>query len=795
MVTFKRIILFLLLLLTLSIGTIFMMVTLYKKELAVMLVNNLKTSYGLTLKIEDVNVSFVSNWPNASVQFENIYLVYDLQPNEPLLKARSLSLSFDVKKLFVREFIVNSVALKDAEINLVKNFEGLKNYEFKNKDTTSHHKSTIHFEVSKIRITNTSFNFINKQYDKKIEFVFVDDIIKLNNYSDGLKADLSGDLFIKGLLFKPKKGPFLSNVLAKLKLQASVCFSRKEIFIHQPSYAEIDKQLYNLSAFIELKETKKLALTIEGKNVNYQKAITLLNHGVKQGLSNIKVANPINGKALIMVKIGEQEDPIIIMQVSSKKNNITIGDSKIPYSDVNFEVAVISLDSSLTKGNATHAKVIIKPLKGKVYDFPFTGSVMITNFINPFVDIKANLFVDTKQIKFKPAQEFDLNGSATASISYSGPIKKVNHKQFIDTPMVVNARVKFNQVSCRKKSTPYTYVINGNALVVNNLLKFDDLALKMDGGNVKLKGSVDNFVRYSLGYADGFKAELIASTDYFDLTQYIIKKAKPLKSEVAKTKAKIGEKITVTNEGNFEFEVSLNAKKFLARKIIADDAHIKLHYKNKLLAVRSLKINTCEGKLLASGTIYDLHKIDASFVSDNINVNQLFEQFENFGQEAIESDNIQGKVSLNAKLKMELDDNMEVLGNTIDGEVKFKLKDGHLLNYEPLQKISDYVFRNRNFQDISFTEINETFIISGYKIYIRETEIASNVLNLHMSGIYNFKDYSTINILIPWNNLSKRGKNYIPKSSGKMASDLKGLKLNYSGFPNKMKVGLGHNTP
>ncbi len=668
--------------------------------------------------------------------------------------------------------------------------KGKKNYEFIKKDGIASGKPAIRFEISKVRIINTQFKFLNKQHNKKIEFTLLDDVILLNNYSDGLEADFKGKIFIKGLLFKLEKGPFLNNVIAKFNMKALVSFSRKEIFL-KPSLVDIERQKYNISAFIELKNKKQLALSIDGKNINYTKAISLFNYGIKKGLSNIKMTKSIDAKSLIIVQIGEQQDPIILAKLSSNKNDAMIGNSKIPYSDLDFNASIISLDTSLLRGNAIKAKVILKNLEGKVYGFPFYASVMITNFNEPFINISTNLFINAKQIEFKPGKNFDLNGSATALINYYGPVKKLNSQQFLDTPMVLNAKVKFNNVSYRKKTQPFVYTISGNALVINNFLKFDDLFLKTNGGNVKLKGSVNNFVKFSLGQKDGFKANLIATTNHFDLTNFIQKKnVKSVETKSNNSKIKISEKIASTTENDFEFDISLIAKKFLVRKVIANDANIKLHYKNKLLEIQSLEVNTCSGKLSAKGSIYDMNKIEANVTTDNINVNQLFEQFENFGQKAIQSNNIQGKVSLEAKMKMELDEKMEVIGNSISSHIQFKLKDGHLLKYEPLQKISDYIFKNRDFEDISFTEINETFTINRFKMDIQEMEIASNVLNLFMSGVYNFKDYSNINILIPWNNLKKRGKNYIPKNSEKAAEDLKGLKIHYSGMPNKMKVGL-----
>lgn len=796
----KRIILILFLLFFFALATVFITVTFYKKELASMLISNLKESYGLILKVEEVNVSIFSNWPNTSVQLKNVFLANSKQVKDTLLRANSLSLSFDIEKLLHKQFIVNSIALKEGEINLIKNESGDKNYELTKKDTVSNGSSLLKFEISNVTLSNVGFKFLNRQYNKKIEFNFVENSIKIKQYADGLDANLTGDAFINGLLFRQEKGPFLSNTLATLNLQARVCFPRKEIFIHSPSYATISNHQYDLSAFVSLKSKKQLALSIKTDDAVYQDVIALLSDGVKKGLSKIKVKKPVNAKALIIVEIGEQQDPIIIMHINSTDNNISIGNSEVPYSKVSFNASVISLDSSLTKGDGDHAKVILKPLSGKVYDFPFKGALTIHGFTNSFVVVKASLSVDAKKIKFKPGKELILKGYANIDVNYSGPVNKLNNEEFLNKPMKLNAKIHFNDVCYKEKLKPYIYCVKGNAFILNNILKFDDLLLKMDGGNLKLKGSVDNFTKYSLGFADGFKAALKATTDHFDLTGYLKKSTHDTSSiqkdqarvERDATNAKMEKNATNLNESHFEFDVSLAAKKLVVRKVEAREANINLYYKNKLLDIRSLNAITCNGNIFLKGSIYDLRKINASVTTENINVNQLFEQFENFGQKAIESNNLQGKVSLDAKIKMDLDDKMEVVGNSIVGQINFKIKNGHLLDYEPLQKISHYIFRNRDFKDISFTELNETLLIDGFKMDIREMEIASNVLNLYMSGIYHFKDNSNIDILIPWSNLKKRGKNYIPINSGKSAEDSKGLKLNYSGYPGKLKLGLGH---
>lgn len=793
----KRFFIGLLALILLLTTSVFVLITFYKKELATTLIENLKEDHGMILKIEDLNVSFFSNWPDASIQLKNVSLSSNLSPNknEPILQAGSVSLSLDILKLFKKKFSVGSVSIKNATINLIKNKDGSNNFELKQKTANASAKP-ITFEINKVTILNTQFNFLDKERGQNIDVHFIDNIIKLKNELDGIEAKFIGDVNIGGLLFKPKKGPFLKNTDANLNLSISIFTKSKSVFIHQPSIVTIGNHPYYISSFLDLKEKKQLVLSIQSKNIDYKKGMSLLNTNLQKKLANFNVNKNIDAKILIITKLGIKQDPIIIAQLSGKNNDVTIGRSKIPYSNLSFYGTIVSLDSSKQKGDTEHARVIFNSITGNLYDFPFTASVTVVNFDDPHINIDANLFITASKIDFKPSKDFILKGNCVAKIKYSGPAQKLNKDEFLDAPMKLDAGLFFNNLSYQEKNKPYVYTIVGNANLKNKDLQFENLYLKTDAGNVTLKGDVKDFTSFVLGYTEGFKATLSARSESFNLNPYLSVKASKKDSAVRKIEAEATEKAVKktikAEQSNFEFNVSLLAKKMLVRNVKATNASINLVYKNKLLDVRSVNMNACNGKLFAKGTIYDLSKITAEVKIEGMDVNLLFNEFENFGQKAIESKHLQGNIFIDAKFKTDLDDKMEVIGNTMDGEVKLKLKEGHLLNFEPLQNISDYIFKNRDFKDISFSEINQTCQIKGFEMQIEEMEIASNVLNLFVFGKYHFKENSNINILVPWSNLKKRGKNYIPVSSGQTAENSKGLKLNYSGTPKKLKLSLGH---
>ncbi|MBA3680521.1 MAG: hypothetical protein H0W73_05075 [Bacteroidetes bacterium] len=788
----KRVVVGLLSCILAVIISIFILFAFYKKELTATLISNLKEQYGLVLKVKDINVSFFSNWPNASIQLKDVNLVSEKSIDQPIITAGTIALSLDVLKLFKKEFIIESISIKDANVSILKGTNGFTNFEVKPKQAGPSNK-LVNFEIKTVSIKNTQFYFIDKERGQKIDFLLINNTLKLKHEQDGIEAKFFGDVNVGGLLFKKEKGAFLANTQAFLNLHFSIFTKSKTLFVHLPSSVTIGNHPYEINSFIDFKK-KQLIFLFQSENIDYEKGMALLNTSLQKKLETFNVSRSLNAKILLITSLGVKQDPVIIARISGKNNDITIGHSKIPYSNVSFNGMIVSLDSSKQKGDTEHARIIFKDIKGHLYDFPFTASVTLTNFDAPVIDINAALFIDASKIKFKPGEEFILKGACVAKIKYSGPANRLNKNDFLEAPMKLNAGLYFNNLSYQEKNKPYVYTVVGNTNLVNKNLQFENLLLKTDAGNVVLKGFVTGFTNYALGYSNGFKTTLDARSESFNLNHFLVNKPKK-KTEAQKEENSAAYKKAIKDEqSNFEFNVSLFTKKLLIRNVKASNASIKLDYKNKFLDIRSVNMDACNGKLFAKGTIYDLNKVTAEVKIENMDVNSLFDQFENFGQKAVTSKNLQGNIFVDAKFKTELDDNMEVMGNTMDGEIKLKLKEGHLLNFEPLQNISDYVFKNRDFKDIAFSELNETCKIKGFEMEIQEMEIGSSVLNLFVTGKYHFKENSNINILIPWSNLKKRGKNYIPKSSGQTAENSKGLKLNYSGPPKKLKLSLGHRT-
>lgn len=789
----KRSLAGILILLVLFIATVFVAAAFYKKEIAGLFASYLDQTCGLKVNAESVDVSVFGNWTDATVNFNKISIASSVNPSDelPLFKAGKLSLSLNLKRLLRKEFVVSSVYVKDADIFLVKDSTGT-NFTFLKKN--SKHKSSLDFDISHLGLENINFRFLNRVRHKTVSFRLIKTFIDPVNYADGLKATLKGDAFVNELRFKEDKGAFLENTPVVLDLKLAYYKTTNAILVYNNSEAVIHNRPYHVGAYVELnKPDRRLVLHVKGKDVDFAEGLKLMDSKIRRSLEQFDVRGPLDVDALIVAELGKGVPPQLMIDIRTRKNNLVIGDSKIPYSDLDIHGKIISLRDSGRAPDPLKALIIFDTIRGKVFSSSFTATVAIKSFIDPHLYAGAQLDVDASKINLKRARKMQLNGWCHASISYSGPVRHIRRSTFLSTTyMKLNAGLRFDRVGFKFSPKSPSYVINGKASLNNDDLMFKNLNLITAGGNFSLDGFVNHFTIYACGYNDGFDATLKARTDLLKLDPLLASRDTTNTDTVGQKKKISQKQIEKITKTPFSFDITLDARKLVFRKLQASDLNAKIKYENATISIPQLKLNTCDGHLDMKVSLHEFSYLKADVKVTDANVKELFKECEDFGQKAISSDNLQGQLSGTIGLTAILDGNFKPEPGSLTGKAEVKLRNGHLLNYEPLVNISHFIFKNRDFEDITFTEIDETFFIQDNKMQINELELASNVLNMYIDGIYDFKGESSINMRIPWSNLKRRGKNYVPQSLGEEGKDAKGLKLNYHGPQNNMKLRLGN---
>jgi hypothetical protein len=216
-------------------------------------------------------------------------------------------------------------------------------------------------------------------------------------------------------------------------------------------------------------------------------------------------------------------------------------------------------------------------------------------------------------------------------------------------------------------------------------------------------------------------------------------------------------------------QVKLDAGKLIYKNFEAKNALADITLLNDRYVINNVSMDHSGGHIALKGSLLNQtknHQANLQVNMDNVNVSKVFADFNNFGQDGLTAQSIEGKLSANINASMELDTEGHVIPSTVVSQVDFYLADGALNNYEPIKKLQKFIFKKRNFDNIRFAPLKSRLDISNQEIKINRMEIQSTVMSLFVEGIYNQKGTTDLSIQVPLSNLKKRDEDYNPENIG-----------------------------
>jgi len=198
------------------------------------------------------------------------------------------------------------------------------------------------------------------------------------------------------------------------------------------------------------------------------------------------------------------------------------------------------------------------------------------------------------------------------------------------------------------------------------------------------------------------------------------------------------------------------------------------------------------GKWLLDGTVFLEEKIiaESRLSCQNIDVKTFFEQANNFGQEVIRAEHLNGKLVGNFGIDAYWDksgnfllDDLKVLGDVA-------IANGELKNMEMLYDFSKYI-KIQDLRHVRFTTLRNLLEVKNKKIYIPSMFVQSNAVNLELCGTHSFDNKIDYNFKVNagqvvTQKLKKHNKNLVPLRAQK--AGLFNMHFRVYGYVDKFQV-------
>ena len=184
-----------------------------------------------------------------------------------------------------------------------------------------------------------------------------------------------------------------------------------------------------------------------------------------------------------------------------------------------------------------------------------------------------------------------------------------------------------------------------------------------------------------------------------------------------------------------------------------------------------------DGEWIITQNSFDNFFLKSSSKLDNIDINNLFQSFNNFGQTTITSENITGNLTGNVDLTTEIENNLKLIEDKLKCSADIEIINGKLKNYEPIYKLSNFIDLEE-LEEIDFSKLSNQIVIKDRIISIPEMEVHSSAYNLSVEGKHTFDNIIDYKIQILFSELlSKKVRERNYKKNNELFSKKGRLKI------------------
>lgn len=702
----------------------------FEKEISELFVHELNHNLNTTAQTGKLNFSLLRRFPHASIELHNILIKspdienkntgYDYP--DTLLYADKMVLTLKITELIQKSYSIDRIEIDQGSINICKGSSGLYNTSIWEK-TVDTDTSSISLNINNVNINNSSFSYrdlgtgflVRGIIDNSINKLIIDDLytdiktrsgVLLSGLKTGSQYQLSGSY--------------------PLSLSTGIKISKESIIIEN-SELDIDKMNVEGGCIIEL-STRTLSLDLVTQNTPVRTVAEVLPAGVKNFLDRYDITGVVSGPMNIHGKFDKSSPLLLTTSLAIEK-----GRMKIPTPDIYLDnistIAVLTLD--FNKSNDSF-EVLTDMFTAQVGETSISGSFAVKRFVNPYIDIIFTGLFQSEEIaelvNIDGLQSSEgtvrLNARLTGSIppkskGYNPNMPALNH----------TINMGLNSINLTLPGFESEIKdINGNVMIADNIW-FDDLSMHLNEQNIALRGMVTGFDKWLAKESDWLHITAGLWSDKLDINMF-------------RDKFNLQKSESGTRKTNIKLNLSLISDSITIGNFRASLFDGNLAYIPGLMDITSFSMNTLDGSLsgnaVISGSSDKCYAVRGDFYIDNIDISKTFDTFNNFRQDYIKSENLEGNITGSINISATADKDLKINRKDLMLNGEYLILNGQLVDFEPAYKLSKFVDM-KELERIEFSKLENELIIINEIIIIPKMDISSSAFNISLEGSHAFK--------------------------------------------------------
>ena len=739
-----------------------------RDEIKRLIVDGVNSQLQSPVQVQDVQLGIWQHWPMVSVTFKEVRGSSTLESDdEPLFYAQTLSLSFNLKDLYHKQYIVREIVVSGGDFNLKHYGKGENNYKIWK--TRENPDQNLRFQLRRILFRNTLVRYRDLPAQHDFQVLFKNVTARGELYTKGQEFDLEGAVDVHSM--KAGGFVFLARKKARLDIRLSNNQKSKE-FVLDKGLVSIEDTKFGTRGLVRYgKKSPYLEFHFRSRSMQVDHALSLLPAESRKMFDAYRFKGNIAFE--MEIKGDYTQSPLTL----SAGFDYTQGVAMHRKSGIKAEN--LHLKGTFRNGGRqgwSHSRLDLEKLEATFPSGKLSGRFALHDFQSPEVLYQGNLALDIADLQQFAGiwPDVRLQGRLQGNLYFRNrfpSMKPAQWKVEDFNGMEAKGNLEFRSLSLHWPGADRLQVDSLHMDFDSKVLKTRPFVVKASGNEMHLRLFTENYMPYLMLPGQDLILTADLSSPEIDWTYWQAwfaaysrqaqesgrgkdsvsgdagRKENP---EKRRTQAED----TVATGGNpsgkpesrslrqhLYADVRLDVDRLLLPRMVFSHVKGLMHYTPGHVRVEDLQVDAFQGSFsgrVEFGMEDSLWNAGLDGELASVDIGSCFKAFNDFGIKKFGYKNIGGSLSSAIDFSCIWNPARKAVDPaSLYLKADMVIKDGVLQDMEALEKLSRFTGEN-DLQLIHFADLQNEIEIRDEWIQIPRMEIVSDAANFSLSGLHSF---------------------------------------------------------
>lgn len=725
------------------LGTLVTLAYVYEDEVKAKLVEELNAHLKAPLYQDGIELTFIKRFPQASLRFSHVLIKEvrtDSLPPDTLLAANDLYFEFGLFSLLTGDYTVHDLHGKDVKLYAGLDRHGVANWDIWKTDSTATGSTAI-------ALKRVTFDGIGTRYRDARSGLCVrtrsDKLsVRARFRPEGSALNIAGDVGLRE--WRDAEGVQLHDRKADVDLALAFGGPDGAFRITKGEVRAGNTPLNVTMALENGAKGRTLDLRANGFGVALADLVGLLPDGLNDRLKHYGLKGEVDVAAHYGGPL-DGDGPAFSMGLKVRDGKLKETRSGTVFTDVRGDLAL-----ELTP-KGTPRKLVVKGLSARASSGTIGGDLELNGLAN--AKLKADVHGDlalADLMRFARVDTLEqVEGRLKANAHVSGKLRAVDDIRPADLrALTISGTAELHDASLKLKGVRHRITgLNAALALKGNDAQVNGLRCTLQGNAIELTGTLRNLMPYLLFPDQHLTIAAEGRSPKLDLASLL----SPANAGNGSHASDYVFKLPAFIDLDLKAQVGeLVMEQFTAQAITGT-----VRLQDQVLSMAPLSFRTAggtvAGDLRLDGRPAGGYPLAINATVDGINVQDLFAEFQDFGQTFLTHQQIKGRshaqLTLTAAVRPDLGLDQDRLHCVADVTVE----NGELNEHPSLLEVADYLQANKlvapfvdtdelraKLKHVSFARLDNRIEIKDRSVFLPQMLVKSSVMDIEVSGTHGF---------------------------------------------------------